>query len=183
MTTPTGCILIDTRSVGARLPRQLAMVEALPSRHRFELVVIDDTRDPRLPDIVRRFGARLVSQPRAPLGHRLNEAIARCGGEVLIFPGFGNATPAAELWRQAARVAAQEVDAITLPAVSRGVLDRLRVRLWGPSGGDGVCLARRWFERIGGCDDTLDRSALADLLERLRACGARIEGTHPLEKA
>jgi len=33
---------------------------------------------------------------------------------------------------------------------------------------------RSWFERIGGCDPALDADALSDLIERLRACQARI---------
>lgn len=177
MATFTACILIDARSAGARLPRQLAVVAPLArtsGNATFTLRVLDDTGDARLPRIAQRFGARLVSVAPLPLGQRLNEAIAGSNGEVLVFPGIGNVTRAEALARLAAEVAAGKLDATPLPTRQEGLLTRLLARLRQLPSGDGLCISRSWFERIGGCDPELDGDALRELLERLHACGARI---------
>ncbi|WP_299312516.1 hypothetical protein [uncultured Halomonas sp.] len=177
MATFTACILIDARSAGARLPRQLAVMAPLAQAAgdvTFTLWVLDDTGDVRLPRIAQRFGARLVSTAPLPLGQRLNEAIASSNGDILVFPGIGNATGAEALARLAAEVAAGKLDAATLPTRHAGRLARLLARLRRLPRGDGLCLSRNWFERIGGCDPELDERALGELLERLQACGVRI---------
>lgn len=177
----TGCILIDARSTGPRLPRQLAVVAPLVRADAtpFSLRIIDDTGDPRLPRIAYRFGARLVSVPPAPLGQRLNDAIALSSGEVLIFPGIGIITSAEALSRLAAEVAADECDAALLPTLHLGPLQRLLARVRRLPHSEGLCLSRSWFERIGGCDPGHDEGALNELLERLRACGARVKASPP----
>jgi hypothetical protein len=179
MATFTGCILIDARSAGAHLPRQLAVVAPLCRRSPpdFSLTLVDDTGDARLPRIARRFGARLLSLPPTPLGHRLNEAIAQSSGEVLVFPAIGNAITAETLSQLAARIVAHELDASALPTLPHGLLHRLLAHVRRLPSGDGLCLSRDWFERIGGCDPELDKEAIGELVERLRACGARVKGT------
>ncbi|PWV71789.1 hypothetical protein [Halomonas sp. A11-A] len=179
MADVTGCILIDARSAGSRLPRQLSVVAPLARTETFSLAIIDDTGDARLPRMAHRYGTRLLSVIPAPLGQRLNDAIAHSHGPVLIFPGTGNATSSEALSRLAAEVAAGRVDVALLPTLQRGPLRGLlawlrRSRL---PRGEGLCLSRAWFERIGGCDPALDDDALDELLERLRACGARTRPT------
>lgn len=179
MADVTGCILIDARSAGSRLPRQLSVVAPLARTETFSLAIIDDTGDARLPRMAHRYGARLLSVIPAPLGQRLNDAIARSPGPLLIFPGIGSVSSAETLSRLAAEVAAGRVDVALLPTLQRGPLRGLlawlrRSRL---PRGEGLCLSRAWFERIGGCDPELDDDALDELLERLRACGARTRPT------
>lgn len=177
----TGCILIDARGAGSRLPRQLAIVAPLARAKAasFSMRIIDDTGDPRLPRIAHRCGARLISVSPAPLGQRLNEAIARSNGEVLVFPGIGNATGAEALLALAHEVAAGECDAALLPDLHRGPLQRLLARIRRLPRGEGLCLSRSWFERIGGCDPVHEDGALDELLERLRSCGARVRPDGP----
>jgi hypothetical protein len=179
MADVTGCILIDARSAGPRLPRQLAVVAPLARADSFFLGIIDDTGDTRLPRMAHRYGARLLSVMPAPLGQRINDAIAHSHGPVLIFPGIGNAISAETLSRLAADVAACRVDVALLPSPRCGPLRRLLawLRLGRLPRGEGLCLSRDWFERIGGCDPELDDGALVELLERLRACGARTRPT------
>lgn len=177
----TGCILIDARSAGPRLPRQLAVVAPLARADAFSLRVIDDTGDPRLPPIVERYGARLLNVSPAPLGHRLNDAITRISGEVLIFPGIGNTTSAEALSRLAIEIATGTFDVALLNPLQRSSWQRLleRVRRRPRPRSEGMCLSRGWFERIGGCDPALDAGALGELLERLCACGARVKPVEP----
>lgn len=177
MATFTACILIDARSTGATLPRQLAVVAPLTQAAgdiTFTLWILDDTGDERLPHIAQRCGARLVPTAPQPLGRRLNEAVASSNVDILVFPGIGNASSAESLARLAAEVAAGRLDAATLPNRHSGWLTQLLARLRRLPSGDGLCLSRSWFERIGGCDPELDDRALGELLERLHACGVRI---------
>ncbi|MGM0636753.1 MAG: hypothetical protein ACQET4_00540 [Pseudomonadota bacterium] len=177
----TGCILIDARSAGAHLPRQLAIIASLARADPapFSLRIINDTGDPRLPRIAQRYGARLISVSPAPLGQRLNDAIARCNGDVLVFPGIGDGTSPEVLLQLAHEVAASEVDAALLPTLRRGPLQRLLARIRRLPRGEGLCLSRNWFERIGGFDPGHDDDALDELLVRLRACGARVKAGAP----
>lgn len=177
----TGCILVDARSAGPRLPRQLAIVAPLARADAFSLRVVDDTGDPRLPRIVERYGARLLNVSPAPLGKRLNDAITRISGEVLIFPDIGNTTSAEALSRLAVEVAAGAFDVALLAPLQLGSLQRLlaRIRRRPRARSEGLCLSRAWFERIGGCDPALDADALGELLERLSACGARLKPVEP----
>jgi len=177
----TGCILIDARSAGSHLPRQLAIVAPLAQDESapFSLQIIDDTGDPRLPRISQRYGARLICVSPAPLGQRLNDAITRCNGEVLVFPSLGNATSAEALVALANEVAAGEFDAALLPDLHRGPLKRLLARIRRRPQSEGLCLSRSWFERIGGCDPGHDEGALDELVERLRACDAQFKASPP----
>src|SRR5690554_8145285 len=118
MATFTACILIDARSAGARLPRQLAVVAPLArtsGNATFTLCVLDDTGDARLPRFAQRFSARLVWVAPLPLGQRLNEALAASNGELLVLLGIGNAPRAEAQDRLAGDAAAGELGAAPLP--------------------------------------------------------------------
>nr|WP_298250402.1 hypothetical protein [uncultured Halomonas sp.] len=174
MASPTGALLIDARSAGARLPRELALVAPLVAEQAFELVVIDDTQDTRVAGIARRHGARHVSMPNAPLGKRLGITIPSTTGSVLVFPALGCLASARTLLDLARRVSDGEVDALALSGNPPSLLARVLGRKQ-PDAAAGICLARHWYERLGGCDPLLDRDALDDLIGRLRLCGARLE--------
>ncbi|MFO7647742.1 hypothetical protein [Halomonas campaniensis] len=179
MTSFTGCILIDARTSGARLPRQLAALAGGDddTRPRFNLVVADDTGDPRLPAIARRYGALRVPCPAGPLGARLNAAVLHCSGVVVLIPVAKRTPPRHILIGLASGIIAQTHDAVLLPAGSSGRLAGLLARLRRSPSCDALCLSREWFERIGGFDPELEASALPELVERLRACGARVAST------
>ncbi|MDY7116505.1 hypothetical protein RAN53_09100 [Halomonas sp. SSL-5] len=178
MALPTGTLLIDARSAGARLPRELALVASLAADQAFELVVIDDTRDPRVAGIARRHGTRHLRLPAAPLGERLANVIPNTNGPVLVFPVIGCLDATYTLLQLARRVGADEVDAVILPGSTPGLFARLLGRRQSDTAA-GICLARHWYDRIGGCDPRLDRDAISDLVERLRHCGARLELATP----
>lgn len=175
-------LIIDARSAGPRLPRELGRVAALADDQTLELVVLDDTSDRRVAGIARRYRARHLPLSAARLGERLSLAIPRTAGEVLVFPVLGCVDAAPTLVRLARRVGAGEIDAVSLTDARRGLIDRLlgRRRV---DGEIGVCVTREWYERIGGCDPRLDHDALPDLLTRLRHCGARIAPAQSIEKA
>ena len=178
MAFPRGTLLIDARSAGARLPRELALVAPLAADQAFDLMVIDDTRDPRVAGIARRHGARHLRLHGATLGERLGTTIPTTSGAVLVFPIIGCLAGTRTLLRVAQRVGAGEVDAVSLPGNTPGLIARLLGRRM-PADAAGVCLSRDWYDRLGGCDPRLDRDAIADLLERLRLCGARLERAAP----
>jgi len=175
-------LILDARRAGPRLPRELAVVAPLADGQALELVVLDDTGDRRVAGIARRYRARHLPLSPACLGERLSLAIPRTAGEVLVFPVLGCVTAAPALLRLARRVAAGELDAVSLTDARPRLVDRLlgRRRI---DGEVGVCVKRAWYERIGGCDPRLDRDALPDLLTRLRHCGARIVPAQTIEKA
>lgn len=178
MAFPSGTLLIDARSAGPRLPRELALVASLAADQAVELIVVDDTHDPRVAGIARRHGARHLRLSGAPLGERLANAITNTTGAVLVFPVLGCLTSTHTLIQLAQRVAAGEVDAVVLPGSTPGLFARLLGRRK-PDTVAGICLARHWYERIGGCDPGLDRDAIPDLLGRLRHCGAHLEHAAP----
>ncbi|MGM0914627.1 MAG: hypothetical protein ACQEXC_11785 [Pseudomonadota bacterium] len=178
MAAPSGTLLIDARSAGARLPRELALVASLAADQSFELVVVDDTQDPRVIGIARRYGARHLRLPGAPLGERLATAIPKTSGSLLVFPVLGSLSSTHSLLQLAQRVSVGEVDAVILPGSMPGLFARLLGRRK-PATTAGICLARHWYERLGGCDPGLDRDALNDLVARLRHCGARLELAAP----
>lgn len=181
MAAPHGTLLIDARSAGARLPRELALVASLAVDQSFELVVVDDTQDPRVTGIARRHGARHLRLPGAPLGQRLATAISKTSGSVLVFPVLGSLSSTRSLLQLAQRVSVGEVDAVILPGSTPGLFARLLGRRK-PATTAGICLARHWYERLGGCDPDLDREALTDLVARLRLCGARLELAAPHQR-
>ncbi len=181
MASFTGCILIDSRTSGAWLPRQLAAVAGNgdDGQASFTIVVADDTGDSRLPDLVSRFGARLTICPAAPLGARLNAAILDCTGDVLLLPMARRVPSHDRLTRLAAGVANQTYDAAVLPMGRTSLIARLLSRLRRSTPKDALCVSRDWFERIGGFDPELENDAPTELIERLHACGARVETLEP----
>ncbi len=169
-------ILLDARSAGAGLPRRLAALRPLRQRRdlRLEVVLADDTEDPRLLRLARGHDARIVTSEGTPLGDRLNTAVAHCQGEALLFPARGHAIPAGWLVKALADIEQHSRDAVVLATSSTSRLVRLWQRLSHQTPADTFCVSRAWFERIGGCDPALDAEALPDLIERLHACQARI---------
>ncbi|WP_163558997.1 glycosyltransferase family A protein [Halomonas sp. NO4] len=170
-------LILDVRTAGHRLPRQLHALQRL-ARHLaepIELLATDNTGDARLPRLMQRYGARLLPCQGTPLGDRLNTAVARSQGSVLVFPAPDLRLPHHWLARAAERIAHQQGDVMIFASRSLGPLDRLRRRLQGQPPTETLCVARPWFERIGGFDPALDLDAVTNLLERLRACQARIE--------
>lgn len=174
MALHSATLFIDARSAGARLPRELSLVAPLAIDRDLELIVIDDTQDTRIIRIASRYKARHVRLCGLPLGKRLNTAIADTSSSVLVFPLLGCIASTRTLLQLIQRIAAGEVDAVTLLDRAPGLLARL-LRPHKPAPIVGICMARHWYERLGGCDPQLDRDALNDLVERLRHCGARLE--------
>ncbi|MBZ0331925.1 hypothetical protein KZO25_16530 [Halomonas sp. ANAO-440] len=169
-------ILFDARSFGAQLPRHLGELKRDPryGEGRHELLVVDDTGDRRLPGLASRFGVTLLPCPRCPLGERLNGAVAASQGELLLFPGGALHGFPAWLDNQLSDIGQQGWDAALLGVRNRSVLLRLLNWLYRASPTDTICVTRRWFERIGGFDPELEYDAIPELIERLRACQARI---------
>ncbi|WP_299231476.1 hypothetical protein [uncultured Halomonas sp.] len=174
MALPSGTLLIDARNAGARLPRELSLVAPLTTDQGVELIVIDDTQDTRVTRIASRYKARHVRMSGLPLGERLNATIADTSGSVLVFPILGCIASTRALLQLVQRIDAGEVDAVTLSGEPPGLFARL-LRRQKPTPIVGICMARQWYERLGGCDPLLDQGALDDLVERLRHCGARLE--------
>ncbi|WP_280550381.1 MULTISPECIES: glycosyltransferase [unclassified Halomonas] len=169
-------ILLDARSAGAGLPRRLAALRPLRQRPdlRLEVVLADDTEDPRLQRLASGHDARLVTTEGTPLGDRLNTAVAHSQGQALLFPARGRAIPVGWLVKALADIEQHSRDAVVLTTSRSGRLVQLWQRLRHRTPADTLCVSRAWFERIGGCDPALDADALPDLIERLRACQARI---------
>lgn len=169
-------IILDAQASGAGLPRQLTALRPLIDQpdELVELLLVDDTADPRLPGMAHRHHARLLTCHSTQLGDRLNIAVSRGQGERLVFPA-PRLTPSAD-WLSSATEAIQreEADCVVLARLAATPLASVLQRLRPGSPSGTLCLSRSWFERIGGCDPSLDRNALPDLLDRLRACQARI---------
>ncbi|MFY0991227.1 hypothetical protein [Halomonas sp. C05BenzN] len=173
----TCSIFLDARSTGAGLPRRLAVLrEQLQRRDiRSELLLVDDTGDTRLPGLARRFDARLFPCSGEPLGSRLNAAVANSQGKLLVFPAPSHPLPGDWLACVAKPPEHRGWDALVLPSRPRHPLLRLWQRLSRSPPADGLCVAREWFDRIGGFDPALGAAALPELLERLHACQARVQ--------
>ena len=169
-------ILRDARAAGAGLPRRLAALRPLRQRRdlHLEVVLADDTEDPRLLRLVSGHDVRIVATEGTPLGDRLNTAVAHCQGQALLFPARGRAIPAGWLAKALEDIEKHSRDAVVLTTTSTSRLAQLWLRLRHRTPADTLCVSRAWFERIGGCDPALDAEALPDLIERLRACQARI---------
>ncbi|QTP57538.1 hypothetical protein HNO53_01625 [Billgrantia antri] len=169
-------VIFDARAAGAKLPRSLVLFEQA-ARHwqgGYELLLVDDTGDRRLPDLAQRYQAILISCGSATLGSRFNAAVAASRGNVLLFPGLGDRRAANWLSHRLIDLElANGWDAAVLP-VQRHSWLRWWWLLQRPSPLDTFWVAREWFERIGGFDPQLGSDALPDLLERLRACQARV---------
>jgi hypothetical protein len=174
---PLPSVIFDARTAGAKLPRHLSAFEQA-ARHwqsGYELLVVDDTGDRRLPPLALRHQAMLLSCSEAALGGRLNSAVGASHGEVLLFPGLGDRRVPAWLGHRLAIAESERGwDAAILPVQYPGWLRRWWASLYRSSPRDTYWVARDWFERIGGFDPQLGSDALPDLLERLRACQARV---------
>ncbi|MDI5984602.1 hypothetical protein QLQ85_07355 [Halomonas sp. M4R5S39] len=170
-------IFLDARSAGTGLPRHLAALQKLLKGRdgRIELLLVDDTGDPRLPGLASRFGARLLPYKGEPLGDRLNAAVAHSQGTVLVFLAPALPLPADWLDVVAEGREHHRWDVLVLPARPRGPATRLWQWLGRTPPADTLCVAREWFDRIGGFDPSLDAKALPELLERLHACQARVQ--------
>ena len=169
-------IFLDARSSGPGLPRRLAALRHLTQRHdlRLEVMLADDTDDSRLLTLASRHGARLVTTEGTPLGDRLNTAVAHSQGEALLFPAPGRPIPAGWLVDTLADIERHARDAVVLKTSRNSRLAHLWHRLRHQALADSLCVSRAWFERIGGCDPSLDTEALPDLIARLHACQARV---------
>ncbi|MGQ4878301.1 hypothetical protein ACOJCM_06975 [Billgrantia sp. LNSP4103-1] len=175
MTLPS--VFLDARTAGAQLPHNLLSLGQAARQWQggYELLLVDDTGDRRLPDLARRHQAILLPCSAPTLGRRLNAAVGASHGEVLMFPGLG-ACHAIDWLSQ--RMAEFELGRKWDAAVSPLYRQRRTRRWWSwlhkTSPRDTFWVAREWFERIGGFDPQLGCDALPDLLERLRACQARV---------
>lgn len=169
-------ILLDARSAGPGLPRRLAALTPLRQRRgmRLEVVLADDTDDQRLRRLASRHDVRIVTTVGTPLGDRLNTAVAHCQGQALLFPTQKRSIPAHWLEQSLTEIEQHGQDAALLTTSNTGRLVQLWQRLRHRTPADTLCVSRAWFERIGGCDPALDAEALPDLIERLRACQARM---------
>ncbi|MCE8016904.1 hypothetical protein HOP62_12575 [Halomonas sp. MCCC 1A17488] len=175
---PLASVIFDARAAGAKLPRSMVLFEQAARRWQggYELLLVDDTGDRRLPDLAQRYQVMLVSCSAANLGSRFNAAVRVSRGDVLLFPGLGDRRAVDWLSLRLIDLDLEPEsgwDAAVLP-VRRHSWLRWWWLLQRPSPLDTFWVARDWFERIGGFDPQLGSDALPDLLERLRACQARV---------
>ncbi|MCE8021701.1 hypothetical protein HOP51_16515 [Halomonas sp. MCCC 1A11036] len=173
---PLSSVILDARSAGAKLPRNLVSFEQAARRWQgiYELLLVDDTGDHRLPALAQRYRATLLSCGSTPLGSRLNAAVRASRGELLLFPGLADRRAMNWLSHWLVEIEpGEQWDAAILPVRRHGWLRRWWL-LQRPSPLDTFWVVRTWFERIGGFDPQLGSDALPDLLERLRACQARV---------
>lgn len=169
-------ILLDARASGAGLPRRLAALRPLRQRRdlRLEVVMADDTGDSRLLRLAGRHDVRRIATEGTPLGDRLNTAVAHSQGQALLFPTSGRLISPAWLVDTLADIEHHHRDAVVLTTTRPNRLTLLWQRLRHLALADTLCVSRAWFERIGGCDPSLDDEALPDLIARLHACQARV---------
>jgi hypothetical protein len=174
---PTYSAILDARTAGAQLPRNLVAFDRAAGNWKdtHELLLVDDTGDRRLPDLARRHRAALLPCTAPTQGARLNAAVDASRGELLLFPGLVDQRAAKWLSDWLLEVEVKSTwDAAVLPLHRHGRLLRWWSWMQRAASGDTFWVARGWFELIGGFDPQLDSEAPADLLDRLRACGARI---------
>lgn len=169
-------ILLDARDSGAGLPRRLASLRPLRQRRdlRLEVLLADDTGDARLKRLAHRHDVCLIATEGTPLGDRLNTAVAHSRGGALLFPAARPAIPPDWLVDTLTDIERHARDAVVLTTGRPTRLTLLWQRLRRPPLADTLCVSRAWFERIGGCDPSLDTTALTDLIDRLHACQARV---------
>lgn len=170
------CIILDARESGAGLASQLTALRPLIDQpdELIEILLVDDAADSRLPGMAHRSLARLLHCDKTPLGDRLNIAVSRGQGETLLFPA-PRLTPSVDWFSRATEaIQREEADCVVLARLATTPLKSVLQRLRQDSPSSTLFLSRRWFERIGGCDPSLDRNTLPDLLDRLRACQARV---------
>ena len=169
-------ILLDARASGAGLPRRLAALSPLRQRRdlRLEVLLADDTGDSRLLRLANRHEVRLITTEGTPLGDRLNTAVTHSQGEALLFPVPGRPLSPGWLVDTLAEIEHHARDAVVLTTAHPNRLSLFWQRLRHQPLADTLCVSRAWFERIGGCDPTLDAETLPDLIARLHACQARV---------
>ncbi|QFU00280.1 hypothetical protein FIU83_01310 [Halomonas sp. THAF5a] len=169
-------ILLDARASGAGLPRRLAALRPLRQRRdlHLEVLLADDTGDARLHRLATRHDVHLIATEGTPLGDRLNTVVAHSQGQALLFPAPGRPLSPAWLVDTLAEVEHHVRDAVVLTAGRPNRLSLFWQRLRHRALTDTLCVSRAWFERIGGCDPSLDAEALPDLIARLHACQARV---------
>lgn len=169
-------LVMDARTSGARLPRQLDALRQAARQlpQRTELLLVDDTGDPRLPVLANRHGARFTDCGPAPLGSRLNAAVGLAEGTVLVFPLTPERLRPGWLTELVESLADQTREAVVMTRRLPQAL-RLLNHLMGRQQAGILAVERSWFERIGGFDTTLDERALPDLIARLHACHARVQ--------
>lgn len=175
MTSSIGCILLDAPTFASRLPHRLATLERL-ARHSdlsLDIVVIDDRSPSRIEELAQRYGAQRLGCSGTTQGERLNVAVSRTQGEVLVFPGSNSHL---EAWLSSAceAILHQRWDAVVLHAHHLSKWQKLWLRLRRQPPQSTLCVSRVWFERIGGFDPQLNGGAVPELVERLHACQARL---------
>ncbi|MCE8014187.1 hypothetical protein [Billgrantia desiderata] len=174
---PTYSVILDARTAGARLPRNLVAFDRAAENWKYahELLLVDDTGDRRLSDLAQRHQATLLPCTAITQGARLNAAVAASHGELLLFPGLIDRRATEWLGDWLPEVEAKRTwDAAVLPVHRHGRLLHWWSWMRRAAPGDTYWVERAWFELIGGFDPQLDGDAPTDLLARLRACGARI---------
>ncbi len=171
------CIIVDIGLMASRLPRYLATlrnaVQHFPGRT--DVRVVSDAHNARLATMSRRFGARFEAVSQASIGARGNAVASQCLGDALVF--LAPRGKLGEDWLNDADhlLSDQAWDAVVFKAPDHGKARGLS-RLWRtpPLMPGTLCVRRQWFERIGGFDPTLNDRAYQDLIDRLRACQARV---------
>lgn len=170
------CILVDSRLMGAHLPRCLATLSESIRRHptRVDIQVIGTEEDPRLTTLSRRFGAHFTVCDLDTIGARGNALVRASPASILVFLSPQGRLRSDWLGRLDDLLQHQQWDVVIFQPHAPLLMTTLR-RLWHVATPPGtLCVARQWFERIGGFDPGLDDTAHEDLVERLRACHARI---------
>ena len=170
-------LFLDARTAGPQLPHMLHALGHLARQWPggYELLLVDDTENESLASLAQQYHATLVTSTAPTLGCRFNTAVAASQGRVLLFPGSVGQPLSTWLGQRLATVEGErEWDVAVLLARPPRPLMRWFRWLQRASPLDTFWVARTWFERIGGCDPQLDSEALPDLLERLRACQARV---------
>ena len=170
-------LILDARTAGSQLPRTLHILGQVarhwPGGH--ELLLVDDTDSGRMVALAQRYHAIRIQCTAPTLGCRFNAAVAASQGRVLLFPGRVDRRFSVWLSPRLAMVESErQWDVAVLSARPPRRLVRWLSWLHRASPRDTYWVAREWFERIGGFDPQLDDDALPDLLERMRACQARV---------
>lgn len=169
-------IIVDSQLLGAQLPRCLATLSEAVRRQpaRADIQVIGTTDDARLTVLSRRFGGRFTVCEQDTIGARGNAIARSTSAATLIFLSPQWRLRSDWLGQVNDLLEHQQWDAVIFQPHAPALMTTLR-RLWHVATPPGtLCVARQWFERIGGFDPALDDTAHEDLVERLRACHARI---------
>lgn len=169
------CIIVDSRLMASRLPRCLATLKTAIQRFpgSVELRVVGEAENARLTKLSQRFGARFDAIAQPSVGSRGNEAVYRCTGETLVFPASRGRLAEEWLASADALLHGPHWDAVLFQAINTPAPTLTRLWRHAPAPGT-LCVNRDWFERIGGFDPALDETASQDLVDRLRACQARV---------